>query len=199
MSVAIQSRNIVLLTFMRYVARFALCPFFKLQVSGLEYLPKQDAFILLPKHQRWEDIPLIALAVSRPLYYMAKYELFQNSISGWFLSSLGGIPLNREQPLKSRGSLRKMFRSLKKGQGVVVFPEGTYYKKGMGPGRAGLIRLIASKSTIPFIPMGIHYAGNKGRKYVRIRIGVPIYRDPGVKVNTFLSVIMKKIAQLSGL
>ena len=165
----------------------------------MESLPEQDAFILLPKHQRWEDIPIIALAVSRPLYYMAKYELFRNPVSGWFLSSLGGIPLNREQPLRSRNSLRRMFRSIKRGEGVVVFPEGTYYKNGMGPGRVGLIRLIASKSTIPFVPMGICYSRNAGRKHVRIRIGKPLYRDPNLEINAFLSIIMKEITTLSGL
>ena len=87
---------------MRNVARTFLFPFFRLNITGKENLPRKSAFVLLPKHQRWEDIPLLGLSTPRPLYYLAKHELFKNALGNWFFRGLGGVPLNRERPLESR-------------------------------------------------------------------------------------------------
>jgi len=123
----------------RVVRAFSRVSFLSLfivsRLKGTNIFTREKAFIILPKHQCWQDIPIIAIATPRPLYYIAKHELFKNRFAGWFLKSVGGIPLNREQPLKSRGSIRAMIEFLEKGEGVVVFPEGTYYKTKWGPAR----------------------------------------------------------------
>ena len=180
-------------------SRGSLSPFYRLEIEGDEYLPLKSAFILLPKHQCWQDIPIIALVTPRPLYYVAKHELFKNRVAGWFLKSVGGIPLNREQPLKSRDSIRAMIKFLKKGEGVVVFPEGTYYKDQMGPGKAGMVRLLVSRLSFPLIPVGVNYSRRDFRILVRIRFGRPIYPDSETAPNLILNRVMKNIALLSGL
>ena len=178
--------------------RIFLSPFFRLETRGRENLPKQSAFILLPKHQRWQDIPLLSLATPRPLYYLAKYDLFNNPLSGWFLTSLGGVPLNREQPLESRRSLQALIEYLKAGEGVVVFPEGTYYTNGVGPGRIGMVRFILSRFTLPFIPVGIHYSRRGIRTLVQVNFGKAVHPRSASSVSSFLDTIMKQIAVLSG-
>jgi 1-acyl-sn-glycerol-3-phosphate acyltransferase len=185
--------------FVTAFTRIALCPFYRIEIRGQERLPRKDAFILLPKHQCWQDIPLIALATPRPLYYIAKYELFANRLAGWFLESLGGIPLNREQPMKSRRSIRAMMSLLKGGEGIVIFPEGTYYVNKMGPGRSGMLRLIISRMSFPMIPTGIHYQKGHSRTGVRISFGAPIYPGKSVPTDAVLSMVMREIAILSGL
>jgi len=179
--------------------RILLSPFFHLKADGKEKLPQNSSFILLPKHQRWEDIPLLALATPRPLYYVAKYELFANYLSNWYLRSVGGIPLNRQRPLESRRSIKALIEFLKKGEGVVVFPEGTYYRDRMGPGQTGMVRLILSRLKVPFIPVGINYSREGARTLVRIRFGNAIYGDSSAPPGEFLDIIMKEIAQLSGM
>jgi len=179
--------------------RIALSPLYHIEIEGRERLPRKDAFILLPKHQCWQDIPIIALATSRPLYYIAKYELFTNRLAGWFLESLGGIPLNRDQPMKSRRSIRAMMEFLKGGEGVVIFPEGTYYENTMGPGKSGMLRLIISRMSFPLIPAGVHYKKLHSRTAVRVSFGDPIYPDKNVPPESVLSTVMQKIAVLSGL
>lgn len=190
-------RKDTVLRLTRMAGKVLLSPFFRLETSGQDNLPTESAFVLLPKHQRWEDIPLLALATPRPLYYMAKYELFLNPFLAWFLASLGGIPLNRLRPVESRRSLKAMIAVLRKGEGVVVFPEGTYYREGMGKGHAGLIRMVRSRLTLPFIPVGIRYAGKSWRKDVLIRFGRPIYEDASSKTADLLDQCMKEIARLS--
>lgn len=195
----ISERKDSLFRLTRISARFLLCPLFRIQVNGLENLPEKQTFIVLPKHQRWEDIPLLGLAIPRPLYYIAKYELFENPLSGWFLSSLGGIPLNRESPLRSRRFLKIMLGLLRGGEGVVIFPEGTYYREKIGAGHAGLIRMILSRFKVPFIPMGIRYSEKGIRKSVIMNIGHPLYGDSSVQAAGLLESIMREIARLSGM
>ena len=189
--------SIVCLT--RITAGLFLSPFFSIKIGGLENLPIKSAFILLPKHQRWEDIPLLSLATSRPLYYIAKHELFLNPISRWLLCSMGGIPLNRERPLESRRSLKMMMEFLKNREGVVIFPEGTYYRNKMGPGHAGLIRMVLSRVALPFIPVGMIYSKKKGRTLIRVNFGMPVYENLSGNTNRLFNHIMKEIALLSGL
>ena len=180
-------------------SRILLSPFFRLETEGTENLPQKSAFILLPKHQRWMDIPLLSLATPRPLYYVAKYDLFKNPLSNWFIRSLGGIPLNRQRPLESRQSLKVMIEFLKKGEGIVVFPEGTYYRNKIGSAHAGIVRFILSRFSIPFIPVGMNYSGKGIRTLVRINFGKAIYSDPSASAGPFLDNMMKEIAGLSGL
>jgi 1-acyl-sn-glycerol-3-phosphate acyltransferase len=183
----------------RTVGRVLLSPFFRLKIGGVNNLPQKSAFILLPKHQRWEDIPLLGLANPNPLYYIAKSELFTNPLSNWFLRSLGGIPLNRQRPLESRHSLKSLVSLLREGEGAVVFPEGTYYRNKMGPGHVGLIRLILSRVTPPFIPVGVSYSRKGFRTLVQTKYGKPFYAEPGTSPSELLDYMMKQIAELSGL
>ncbi len=182
-----------------YVCRILLSPFFRLKADGQEKLPQNSSFVLLPKHQRWEDIPLLALAAPRPLYYVAKYELFANAFCNWYLRSLGGIPLNRQRPLESRRSIKALIEFMKKGEGIVVFPEGTFYRGRVGPGQIGMVRLILSRLKLPFIPVGINYSRDGFRILVRIRFGNVFYGDSSAPASEFLDHMMKEIAQLSGM
>jgi 1-acyl-sn-glycerol-3-phosphate acyltransferase len=153
----------------------------------------------LSKHQRWEDIPLLGLATPRPLYYIAKYELFKNVLSNWFFNSLGGIPINRQRPLESRRFLQATIELLKKGEGFVIFPEGTYYRNKMGPGQSGMVRFVLSRLTLPFIPVGINYATGRWRTRVCIHFGKAFHAEPALPASIFVNRMMKQIAALSGL
>ena len=183
----------------RCAARILLSPVFRVTTSGGENIPRERAFVLLPKHQRWEDIPLLSLAASRPVHYIARYDLFENPFSNWFLRSLGGIPLNRQRPIESRRSIQAVIECLSSGEGVAVFPEGTYYRNRMGPGRVGIVKLMLSRFDLPFIPVGINYSPKRVRTHVRIKFGEPIYGNSAGPARWFLSKVMDEIKALSGL
>ena len=193
------ARNERVFRIIKLLARVLLAPFFRIEVAGAENLPADRSFILLAKHQRWVDIPLLSLATPRPLYYIAKFELFKNALSNWFCSALGGIPLNRQRPLESRCSLNATIELLEKGEGVVIFPEGTYYRGQMGPGQMGLVRFVLSRLTLPFIPAGIKYASGGWRVLVRIHFGSAFHAEPALPVDHFFNLLLAEIAKLSRL
>jgi len=192
-------KNEHVLRIIKLFARVLLTPFFRIEVAGAENLPAERAFILLAKHQRWVDIPLLSLATPRPLYYIAKYELFKNALSNRLTSALGGIPLNRQRPIESRRSLNATIELLETGEGVVIFPEGTYYRGQMGPGQTGMVRFVLSRLKLPFVPVGINYAGGGWRVRVRIHFGKAFYPEPTLPLDKFFGRLMAEIAQLSGL
>ena len=92
-----------------------------------------------------------------------------------------------------------MIEFLENGEGVVVFPEGTYYKNKMGSGKTGMVRLLVSRLSFPLIPVGINYSRRGFRVLVRVRFGKPIYPHGRVSPNAILDRVMKEIALLSGL
>ena len=179
--------------------RITFSPFYLLETRGTEYLPRGKAFLMLPKHQCWQDIPLIAVATPRPLYYVAKHELFENPIISRLLKFQGGIPLNRQNPLKSRDAIRAMIHFLKKGEGVVVFPEGTYYPNRMGPGKGGILKLIISRLALPLVPVGFRYRKEGLRTRVTVSFGKPVYHGKQTSRDETFYQLMEIIAELSGL
>ena len=194
------------------IAKVVLSPFFRIKVSGSENIPEEGAFVLLVKHQRWEDIPLLGISVKRQLYYIAKSELFINPVLGWYISSIGGIPLDRKKPSKSRNSMELMIDLLRIDEGIVIFPEGTYYNRCMGPIHLGVIKMILSRlpaafipegiDSIPvdiyFIPVGIEYAQRIWRRPVEIRIGKPIMGKGVSDLKGIADYSLKEISRLSG-
>jgi 1-acyl-sn-glycerol-3-phosphate acyltransferase len=186
-------------TLCRLLARVIFLPIFRLKISGVQNLPSNSAFILLVKHQRWEDIPLVSIAATRPLYYIAKYELFRNFVANWFFTALGGIPLNRHRPLESRRFLQTAIQLLKEGEGIVIFPEGTYYRGKMGPGQIGMVKFVLTRLKLPFIPVGINYTTASRRTDVRINFGKPYQADSTQAAEALVKRMMVEIAELSGL
>jgi 1-acyl-sn-glycerol-3-phosphate acyltransferase len=192
-------RNEGFLRVFRFLTRLLLWPFFRLEAYGLQNLPEDSAFVLLVKHQRWEDIPLLGLATPRPLYYIAKTELFKNPLSNRFISALGGIPINRQRPLESRRFLQAAIAFLQNGEGIVIFPEGTYYRDKMGPGQIGMVKFVLARLELPLIPVGIVYSAGSRRIGVRINFGKAHRAGPALDAEAVVDRMMGEIAKLSGL
>jgi len=180
--------------------------FYHFEVHGKNHLPEEGPIIILPKHQYWTDIPLIGLAFYNiHLNYIAKKELFRLPLIRTFLTTLGGIPLNRALPIKSLDSFRYIHLLLKRKQMIVIFPEGTYYRGIVGRGKSRLIKMILKfqeeqmPKPIPFVPVGINYQKMRFRKRVIIKIGKPLYAKRESEAEEFTQKIIKAIASLSDL
>jgi 1-acyl-sn-glycerol-3-phosphate acyltransferase len=194
----ILERNLLIAGIVKLAAKAFLSPFFKVNVRGTENIPQKEAFVLLPRHQRWHDIPLIAISIKRPLYYIAKQELFDNFILKRFIALVGGLPLDRKRPSRNRETYSVLLQKLSSGEGVVLFPEGTYYKNQIGKGHPGLIRYIYENIDTLFIPVGIEYRKQKYRTDVMITIGKALKGADFNDSQALFASIMSQIAKLSG-
>src|ERR1700712_5537988 len=79
-------------------ARVVLTPiaatWYRLKVTGSEYVPKDGPAIIAPNHKSFYDSFFIGLATKRHLHFMAKTELFEGR-SAKLLSGLGAFPVRR--------------------------------------------------------------------------------------------------------
>ena len=165
------------------IAQLVFSFFYRIETEREGVLPDHGPVIILPKHQYWTDIPIVSLAFKPLLYFVAKRELFEYPLIRNYLSLLGGIPVDRKQSIRTLDSFKTLLSLLRAGEKIVIFPEGTYFRNGVGSGKSRLLQMILRfqselKHQIPFIPVGIRYGERKRwRKQVEIRIGHPLFAE----------------------
>ena len=100
-------------------------------VEGLENLPEHGA-LLCPNHSsNWDPVLLgLRLPVNYRLHAMAKEELFKNPILGWIIRKLGAFPVSRGN--NDIQAVKTAIQVLKAGDNLLIFPEGTVVRNGVG-------------------------------------------------------------------
>jgi len=186
----------------RWLTRQTLGRLYGLRVQGLEHLPPHGPAIICPKHQRWEDIPMVGAALPLPLHYIAKVELFRYPLVRELLGAWGGVPVDRDHPRATLSSFKRLLPILKEGGFLVLFPEGTYVPGRVGPGRHRLIQLLLKLQgqdgleTLPFVPVGLTYhPGNLGCQVV-VKVGPPINATSPKQAQALTKTLMARIARL---
>jgi len=141
--------------FYRFAQKFSYLYFrifHRFEVNGLGNVPKDGSFILASNHLSFFDPPALGCKLPRNLHYFARSTLFFEPL-GTLIRNLNSVPVNRDQlDLKT---LRTVLSVLKKGDPLLVFPEGTRSKDGrLSKGQKGIGLLIA-KSKVPVLPARI--------------------------------------------
>ena len=139
--------------FCKIIVRIAMKIAFNLKFEGRENIPKDTPAIFASNHRSNADPPLVALGVKTKCSFMAKEELFKNKIFAWLIRSLGAFPVKRGNG--DTAVLDTAVERLKKGENLMIFPEGTRSKDGkVHKGRAGAA-VIAARAMWPIVPVGI--------------------------------------------
>ncbi len=126
---------------------------FRIKIEGLENVPKDKAFVVCANHKSNLDPPMLGLSMPVRLRYMAKEELFRNKIFGKIITELGAFPIRRGK--SDVGALRAAMKMLAAGEPIAVFPEGgRSHNEYMRRGKQGAA-LIAVKSGVDILPIGI--------------------------------------------
>ena len=165
------------------IAQWVFSVFYRIETERETTLGNQGPMVILPKHQYWTDIPIISLAFEPLLYFVAKQELFRYPFIRNYLSFLGGLPVDRKKSIRTLNSFKTLVSLLKAGEKVVIFPEGTYFRDGVGSGKSRLLEMILRFQSelgysIPFIPVGIRYGERSGwRRRVEVCIGSPLFAE----------------------
>ena len=162
--------------------RWLLIPFFRLyfrlQRHGREHIPQTGPLLLAANHRSFLDPFVLGAMVKRPVYYVAKKELFANRLQGWFLNALGAFPVDRGAA--DQEMLTTARAILDRGDAVLIFPEGTRIRPGgLATPKRGIGRL-ALESGAPVVPLAVLGTENirKGWRIrphrVSIRAGRPL-------------------------
>lgn len=125
---------------------------------GGEKIPESGGFILALNHVSHVD-PLTAAHIvydhGRLPRYLAKSGLFKSRLGAWFFTAAGQIPVERLSK-NAVGAYDAAVEAVRRGECVVVYPEGTITRDPAGwpmKGKSGAAR-IALETGCPVIPVG---------------------------------------------
>jgi glycerol-3-phosphate dehydrogenase (NAD(P)+) len=145
--------NIGLYVVLRVLLQPIFHVFFRLRRVGLEHVPRHGPVIFAANHRSFLDPFVIGTLMRRPVYYVAKKELFLHPVSGWLLSRLGAFPIDRGAG--DQQAMETARQILARGDCVVIFPEGTRTRPGpLGHAHRGVGRL-ALQTGAPVVPVAV--------------------------------------------
>ena len=170
----------LLYEFLRWVICLVGTLVFHLRYSGRENIPKTGAVLVVSNHQSHFDPPFIGAGCWRRMNYLARVTLFRFAPLGWLIHSLDSIPIDRDG--LGLGGIKEALRRLKRGEMVLIFPEGTRTSDGkMAPFRPGFTVLAARMKAwiLPVAITGAFDAWPRTRKFpgrgtIHVHFGKPI-------------------------
>lgn len=125
--------------------------FMKMKVTGLEHFPPDGPVVIACNHVTNFDVFPMQFSLPRPIFFMAKAELFKFPIMDVALRNLGAFPVYRGE--KDQWAMRHASIVLEHRQTLGMFPEGTRNKgKGLGVAKTGTARM-AIDNNCPIVPM----------------------------------------------
>ena len=123
----------------------------KMKVDGLEHLPLDGPAVIACNHVSNYDVFPMQLCLPRPIFFMAKAELFKFPLMDVALRSLGAFPVYRGE--KDDWAMRHARKVLNYRQILGMFPEGTRNRgRGLGLAKTGTARLAIDTGS-PIVPM----------------------------------------------
>ena len=126
----------------------------EVEVSGLERLDPNRAYVFVSNHQSIYDIPILFWSLPYQLRIIAKESLGSFPFLGWHLRRTGHMLVNRRRPDRT-----KIFgwasRLTTNGLCLIVFPEGTRSRDGrVGRFKGGSFHL-ALQAGLPVVPISV--------------------------------------------
>jgi 1-acyl-sn-glycerol-3-phosphate acyltransferase len=147
-----------------WLARFAWSPS-ALWLAGtriaLEPLPPlpDGPVIFASNHESALDIWVLFCCLPRSVRFVAKRELFDMPVFGWYMRLGGHVPVDRSNHTRAVASLRLAAETVRAGTSILVFPEGTRSRDGhIQPFKKGSF-VIAKDAGVPIIPIAISGSG----------------------------------------
>lgn len=150
----------------------------------LAKLPNRGPALLVMNHINFLEAPLFYLWFQpRPVWALAKEELWNDPFFGVFVRRWGALPLKRGGT--NLEAFNRVKRVLAQGCLVAMAPEGTRSKNGiLQKGKAGAV-LLAQETGVPLIPVA-QWGGQNFWKNIRhlkrttvsVRVGEPFTLPP---------------------
>ncbi len=138
----------------KWGSRFLKLGGVRLEVEGFEKLDPSKNYVIAANHSSYFDIPILLSQVPRT-GIMYKKSLEKAPILGMCLRRSPLISVERSDPRSAMRSVALAIEAIRRGEGVIVFPEGTRSKTGeLGPFKRGAF-MLAARSEKPIVPTAI--------------------------------------------
>jgi 1-acyl-sn-glycerol-3-phosphate acyltransferase len=125
----------------------------KVQVEGLDKVDISKPQVYVVNHLSAFDIPVLYSYLPFQFRILAKKELFRYPFMGWHLRRSGQIPVVLENPKASVRSLNLAVAAIRKGNSLVIFPEGGRAANGQLQPFMGGAFYAAVKAQVDVVPI----------------------------------------------
>lgn len=175
------------------VVRLALRIYFqRIEVSGLEHVPRETPVIFVLNHPNALVDPVFLLCLApRRVSFLAKAPLFRMPVIGYLVKALDSLPVYRRQDegedvTKNQETFVAARKLLARGGTIGICPEGVSHDEpGLRPIKTGAARIaLAAVSTgevsnLKIVPAGLYYTSKtRFRSDALLYFGVPIDVEP---------------------
>jgi 1-acyl-sn-glycerol-3-phosphate acyltransferase len=124
-------------------------------VSGLERLDPNRAYVFVANHQSIYDIPIIFSSLPYQVRIIAKKSLGTFPFIGWHLRRTGHMLVDRKNPTRALHIFARASTLMKQGLCLIVFPEGTRSRDGrVAPFKGGSF-FLALRTGLPLVPLSV--------------------------------------------
>lgn len=166
---------------------------FRFEIKGKENLKQDTNFIVAGNHRsNWDPI-FVAMNLGTNVAFFAKKELYVNPFTRFILNKSNAIKVDREKA--DIKAIKDVMRTLKNGNNLIFFPEGTRNVDGTAKAKDG-IHLIAKRTGTNIVPCHIE-SSYKIFSKVKITFGEIIDVDEFEKLEgDFSENLMDRIASL---
>jgi 1-acyl-sn-glycerol-3-phosphate acyltransferase len=147
------------------------------RVSGLQHVPATGPLLIAANHLSWYDPLILGVVLPRRVWFFTRQEIFHWPVVGGLCLLTGQIPVQRGA--SDRAALERALACLRKGQAVMIFPEGTVERQEqMLPARTGaaMLALRSGATILPIAHTGTRRILRSLRSWfprVCIEIGAP--------------------------
>jgi len=157
----------------RPLANFVSHSKYKITYVGAENVPTDRGIILACNHITALDPVILGAGCKAQLNFMAKQDLFEKNIVGWFLAQLNSFPVDRSK--FDFTAIDYSIKLIKEGKSLGIFPEGTRSPDFRPHKAKGGIGYIAKACKCDVVPCSIYTdtEAKKGTK-LTVRYGKPI-------------------------
>lgn len=153
-------------------AIYAYCKIvYRMKIVGKENIPKEGPIIIAGNHRSFLDPPLIEVTCGRYTRFLAKEELTKSKFLAFLGIVFDAILVKRDS--KEVKALKESLQTLKNGDCLALFPEGTRNGLEKGEKVKDGVAFFAVRSGAKVIPCGIK-GGRKGDWKVTITYGKPL-------------------------
>lgn len=128
----------------------------KIDVHGLENIPKENGFMFFPNHQGMYDVLAVLDVCPVPFSVVAKKEVANVQFLKQVFACMKAYMLDRNDVRQAMQVIMDVAKEVQKGRNYLIFPEGTRSKNGneIGEFKGGSFK-SATKAKCPIIPVAL--------------------------------------------
>lgn len=179
----------------RPLVSFLIHFLFRVEVVGLENIPRKGRILLAGNHTKWLDPVMLVGVVKRQVHFLAKEELFHGKTK-FIAKGMGCVPVNRK--IHDKNALESAYQFLEKELCIGIFPEGTINRTDdiIMPFKMGAVKACYMTNTklVPFIITGKY---KLFKKSVRVEFLKPITIGNDLELENvkFMDIVKNKLIE----